>query len=260
MDCIRPSFDALDIIDTGELSVHLRLTSLTTVSAYSTREKVQLQAVVDQMGDLCYPSSLIKHSYIPTINATARELAGLWTTKSSSQSDSVNTLSYALSSKFNIVIFQVVGAKLTKLAKAFIIMSFLRTDFLVKRQGEKNLNQSKKFEQIRNLAGTQLLEGLESRLKVDKLAKSDKSQLEALFLLVYSALYGLTYELPPTVSPVNAACSVTDDSPIVCVRWYYTERLFCVKESGTATVTAPLPCQNWDLDIPILFQRRAISA
>jgi hypothetical protein len=253
MDCIRPSIDALDIFNTGELGVHLRANHLTTVSAYSTREKAQFQAIVDHLTDFKYLLGLSKRSDIPTIDATARELAGLWT-KSSLLTGEV----YWLSPEVHVVIMRVVGVELTKLAKLFIDLSFIETDSFVER--EKNVNKHEKFERVGNWVGTQLLEALESRLKVDKLAKSDKPQLQGLFLLVYLTLYGLTYKLGSNVSPVYAACFVVDDILIVCVCWYYTERLFCIKESGTATVTAPLPCQDWDLDIPILFQRRAKSA
>jgi uncharacterized membrane protein len=217
MDCIRPSFDALDIFNTSELGVHLRLNNLTTVAAYSTREKAHFQAIVDQFGDFEFSLKSTKHSDIPTIDATARKLAGLWT-KSSLLTGRIYALSYTLISKFNTVIFQVDGANLNKLAKTFITMSFLGTDYFGERKYRKYSHKREKFEQVRNWVGTQLLKGLESRLKVDKLAKSDKPQLEALFLLVYSALYGLTYEPPPTVSPVNAACSAADDIPIVWVR------------------------------------------
>jgi uncharacterized membrane protein len=217
MDCIRPSFDALDIFNTSELGVRLRLTNLTTVAAYSTREKAHLQAIVDEFGDLKFSLNSTKHSDILTMDATARELAGLWT-KNSLLTGRALVLSHALSLKVHIVIFEVVGVELIKFAKLFIIMSFLGTDLFEERKYRKYFHEHEKFEQVRNWAGTQLLEGLESRLKVDKLAKSDKPQLEALFLLVYSALYGLTYEPPPTVSPVNAACSAADDIPIVWVR------------------------------------------
>jgi hypothetical protein len=199
MDCIRPSFDALDIFNTSELGVHLRVYNLTTVPAFSTIKIARFQSIADQIGDVGLFRHLPNLPDVSTIDATARELAGLWT-KRYSLRYSIDALSYIFRSKFNIVVAQVVGAKLTKLAATFIIMSFLEKDSFVERPGEKNLSKHEWFEQIKNWAGTQLLKGLESRLKVDKLAKSDKPQLEALFLLLYSALYGLTYELPPIVS------------------------------------------------------------